>query len=39
MHSKKFMLVAFDAEKLHSRVQTSIFRLFFLIKEWNIFDI
>ena len=27
MHNKKFMFDAFDAEKLHSRVQTSIFKL------------
>ena len=34
---KKICLKCFDAEKLHSKVQTSIFRLSVLIKEWHIF--
>ena len=39
MYSKKFIFEVFNAEKLHSRVQTSIFSFFFLIKGWNIFYI
>ena len=36
--AKSLWMKCFDAEKLHSRVQASIFRLLGLIKRWNVLD-
>ena len=36
--AKSLCMKCFDAEKLHCRVQASIFRLFSLIKRWNVLN-